>query len=134
MYSRSRISSDPPFQIPKHYSGCAFTTAPRPTQHPTEVPIETVCPPPSDPQSVCSEVDAPAEKALPVMHSSKEPCEKPMPPPPLQGLLGNFGIRAPFSQGIGFDELLILGLMLLLSHNESDPDILLFLGLLLFCG
>ncbi len=134
MYSRSRDRNDPPFQIPKHYSGCAFTTAPRPTPHPTEPPAETVGRPPSDLQTVCSEVDAPDAKALPVTHSSKETCEKPIPPPPLQGLLGNFGIRAPFSQGLGFDELLILGLMLLLSHNESDPDILLFLGLLLFCG
>lgn len=50
----------------------------------------------------------------------------------LQGLL--HGTSFPFSEGMEFDELLILGIMLLLSRNDGDPDLLPLLALLLFCG
>jgi hypothetical protein len=53
---------------------------------------------------------------------------------PFENLFGKVGNTFPFAHGFGFDELLILGLILLLAHNDHDPDILLLLGLLLFCG
>ena len=40
----------------------------------------------------------------------------------------------PFLQGIGFEELLLLGLIVLLAHNEKGNDIVLWLALLLFSG
>ena len=50
--------------------------------------------------------------------------------------------RPPLSMGralslinrMGFDDLLILGLILLLAGNDEGSDILPFLALLLFCG
>jgi len=56
------------------------------------------------------------------------------PSPSWMHSLGKIGSAFPFSHGLGFDELILLGLILLLSHNDHDPDVLLLLGLLLFCG
>ena len=53
---------------------------------------------------------------------------------PFGGLLGNVGRAFPFSHGIGFDEILILGLILLLAREEESSDLVLWLALLLFCG
>ena len=54
---------------------------------------------------------------------------------PFRGLFGQLGHAFPFSHGIGFDELLILGLILLLSQSgEGGSDVVLWLALLLFCG
>ena len=55
-------------------------------------------------------------------------------PSPFRNLFGRMGSAFPFSHGIGFDELLILGLILLLARNDSDSDLILWLVLLLFCG
>ncbi len=55
-------------------------------------------------------------------------------PAPLHTLFGKLGSAFPFSHGIGFDELLILGVILLLARNEDDSDLILWLLLLLFCG
>ena len=55
-------------------------------------------------------------------------------PEPLRGLFGNMGRSFPISHGIGFDELLILGLILLLAGSGEDHEIVLWLLLLLFCG
>ena len=55
-------------------------------------------------------------------------------PAPLHTLFGKLGSAFPFSHGIGFDELLILGVILLLARNEDDSDLILWLVLLLFCG
>ena len=56
------------------------------------------------------------------------------PPSSLHNLFGRMGSAFPFSHGIGFDELLILGLILLLARSDSDSDLILWLVLLLFCG
>ena len=53
---------------------------------------------------------------------------------PFQGLFGHMGNAFPFGHGIGFDELLIIGLMILLSRTEQESDVVLWLALLLFCG
>ena len=50
-----------------------------------------------------------------------------------EGLRSLFGGRLPaFPGGMAFDELL-LGLILLLSHNDQQSDVILWLALLLFC-
>lgn len=53
---------------------------------------------------------------------------------PFQGLFGHMGNAFPFGHGIGFDELLIIGLIILLSHTDEGSDVVLWLALLLFCG
>ncbi len=55
-------------------------------------------------------------------------------PQPFQGLFGHMGNAFPFGHGIGFDELLIIGLIILLSRTEQESDVVLWLALLLFCG
>ncbi len=45
-----------------------------------------------------------------------------------------FNIGRIFSGGFGFEELLIIGLILLISQNGADDDIILLLALLLFIG
>ncbi|MBQ7383482.1 MAG: hypothetical protein IJV72_01675 [Clostridia bacterium] len=46
----------------------------------------------------------------------------------------NFNVGKLFSGGFGFEELLIIGLILLISQNGADDDIILLLALLLFIG
>ncbi|MBQ2734229.1 MAG: hypothetical protein IJF33_00200, partial [Clostridia bacterium] len=58
----------------------------------------------------------------------------PILPSALQSLFGSREHSFPLSHGIGFDELLIIGLILLLSRNGQDNDLILWLVLLLFCG
>lgn len=53
---------------------------------------------------------------------------------PFQGLFGHMGNAFPFTHSLGFDELLLIGLIILLSRNEADSDVVLWLALLLFCG
>ncbi len=149
MYSRSKDRPNEIPRLPKHYSGCAFS-------QPYKVPATPIPTPP--PTKSATPLYPQAQDACP-----QEPCQTPIeprreppctevtplppaadcpPPPPLReklpaslgGLFGNLGLSFPFSHGIGFDELLIIGLMILLSHSEQESDILLFLGLLLFCG
>lgn len=50
------------------------------------------------------------------------------------GLPAGLGKRFPFSHGIGSDELILLGLIFLLSQNEHESDLPLWLTLLLFSG
>lgn len=82
-----------------------------------------------------------AEEAVTHRHEPREETEKGIRPPrgrelptPLHTLFGKMGSAFPFSHGIGFDELLILGVILLLARNEDDSDLILWLVLLLFCG
>lgn len=53
---------------------------------------------------------------------------------PFRGLFGQMGSAFPFSHGLGFEELLLLGLIVLLSSCEQGAEIVLWLALLLFCG
>ncbi len=50
------------------------------------------------------------------------------------GLPAGLGKKFPFSHGIGSDELILLGLIFLLSQNEYETDLPLWLTLLLFSG
>ena len=101
-------------QIPPHYSGNAFREPP--------------LPPPMEPM--------PDEETE--LHESASPSE--IPPEetslPVSAKRGGKGLRFDFkhlfSGGIGTEELLILGVLLLLSPGEDNDDILLFLILLLF--
>ena len=135
MYSRSKDRPDYSIQPPRHYSGWAFPP-PSKCVPPSDAPLApTACalPAPMPHASIQDEKAEMPERKTDVSPSSS----KPSPPPflqPFQSLFGNLGNTFPFGHGLGFDEILILGLMILLAQNEHDPDILLLLGLLLFCG
>ncbi len=88
-----------------------------PTQYSASVPKETLVDPTSLPHEK-SVSDRPTSSLL----------------QPFEGLFSHAGHTFPFAHGIGFDELLIIGLILLLSRTEQDSDAVLWLALLLFCG
>ena len=46
----------------------------------------------------------------------------------------NFNLGRLFSGGFGFEELLLIAIILLVSQNDSGDDLILFLALLLFVG
>ena len=129
MYSRyDAIRPEKKLHIPEHYSGCAFSAG-----APTDAPPHALgVARPTPPQE--------SERASPPMLSSTPPDKKSPPPqeepttpcePTATHAPAPF---VPFAGGLDFDQLLILGLILLLSHSGKDSDIVLWLGLLLFCG
>lgn len=136
MYSRYDAHRDTPIRLPEHYSGTAFsgrTSSEYPDAHRVEIakpsplgPSNFVAPPP---QKEPQEHSLPT--VIPPLHEErKEPSaaiSSILPSSPLH-------VGFPFLHGIGFDELLILGLILLLSHTDEQSDVVLWLALLLFCG
>ncbi len=132
MYSRFSGKNEN-VRLPEHYGGCAFSpqqAPPPPRQaHPS---IGKPTPPPTPPPPPPSEEprETPRKESIPDEIPNKEKHS-----PALPALrLGNLGVSFPFSHGIGFEELLILGLILLLSQNGEERDVVLILALLLFCG
>ena len=142
MYSRYHARADAPVRIPENYGGTAFSEpteergeslhridVAKPTPRTDVPPPETAMPAP------------PRTLLLPPVRSSAEkiptPTEKEHSEPsvslsePVHGKsIKNF----PFGHGIGFDELLLLGLIVLLSGSEQGSDTVLWLALLLFMG
>ena len=116
----SRFTSE--FEVPQNYSGNAFR----------EENIEELFEENSE-QTVVPEQENFSEKATEA--SSDKVCE---PQPKKKGLFGGagfgFDIGRIFSGGIGYEELLIIGLILLVAQCEDSQDILLLLVLLLFVG
>lgn len=151
MYSRYHNRPEGPIQIPENYSGSAFSdrrfvgneekrsdpprridvakpTPSEKTQTPGMAPPKPILlpPPKEEPEH---------RPPSPTEHpEEKEPPAPPALPSALQSLFGSREHAFPFSHGIGFDELLILGLILLLSRSGQDNDLILWLVLLLFCG
>ena len=159
MYSRYHDRPDRPIRLPENYSGCAFSPreerkeegegeeriTPRRVEigRPTPLPPRSVedAPPPFARDEIPTEMPS----KLPVLTGTDdgeedEDATNPAASPaggflkPFGGLFGNVGRAFPFSHGIGFDEILILGLILLLSRDEQGSDLVLWLALLLFCG
>ena len=146
MYSRANNRSDQPIRIPEHYSGCAFSGAksdgsPKKEEHftPHRYPEAAKPTPPKPTKEDHSTLDspqkikfaAPLPVPVPIPPSKEKP---PIAPQPFQGLFGSVGTAFPFSHGLGFDEILIIGLILLLGRTSQDSDVVLWLALLLFCG
>lgn len=127
MYSRYQNSKGEPLQIPKHYSGCAFAPIrqeERPslsTRHTVEAARPTP-PPPLPPAPRKEESKNESKEAVRSSHT------------PHLSILEGMGKAFPFSHGIGSEELLLLGLILLLARNGQDSDMILWLALLLFSG
>ena len=108
MYSRFPRNSERPIRLPDHYSGCAFSET-----------DEVTSPPPSPP---------------PVTNTPSPPKEEPSKNCAKGEILPIFGKPLHlFSGGLQFEELLLIGLIILLAHTEQDSDVILWLALLLFC-
>lgn len=97
-----------PDRLPEHYSGCAFRRG-QADRAPINVPFEEMPPTPPPPP----------------------PKEPPAPKP--SGCAPFEGIRPTLPIGLDGDELLLLGLILLLARSEEGADLLPWLALLLFC-
>ena len=139
MYSRSKDRPNEAVKIPRHYSGCAFSPTHRVQPIPTPPPTKIPTPPCREEQK--EHAHTPTEEHRETHPIPSLPCPTASEGAhcrdsalPGKGLFGNLGLSFPFSHGIGFDELLILGVMLLLAGSEQESDTLLFLCLLLFCG
>lgn len=155
MYSRyTSAQRENNYRIPEHYSGCAFA-APnkeeirkeqeplRPVSlpktkispsyaeaaTPSAAPPQQACPmPPAEPAPSSEEHGQPSAK------QNRAGAKKEPPIPEVFGqLLSHIGAGLPFSNGIDFDSLLLLGLILLLAGDGGDTELLLLLTLLLFC-
>ena len=135
MYSRYpnyRFSGG--LKVPENYSGNAFKAAEINDEEPviaqaedihSEVAVKQAADTPRSEGEIekAEEIMAEGEpeNSLPVGKRVKSPALK-------------FNIGKLFSGGFGFEELLIIGLILLISQNETDDDIILLLVILLFVG
>ncbi|MBO5682376.1 MAG: hypothetical protein J6S10_00195 [Clostridia bacterium] len=113
-------------KIPENYSGNAFRdeTEERLADSPASKE-EEVSPAQKDTQP---EASAPLGESTPtaLSHSSERRRSAPF------GF--NFDLGRLFSGGFGFEELLILAVILLVSQNEAQRDLVLLLAILLFVG
>ena len=122
MYSRYSKATEGEIRLPENYSGCAFSRAPSPppvapphrdpplTKKPTELPPALPPPPPA------------------IEEATEEPTALPLSPTHRpEGLLAR--VTAAFDP----DQLLILGLILLLLQSGEETETVLWLVLLLFC-
>ena len=107
-------------RVPDNYSGNAFNASEsssineeRELPREEAPPIESVAEQPSEPETV--------EASKPIDKKFRLPAF-------------NLDIGRLFSGKFGIEELLIIGLILLISKNDTDDDIILLLALLLFIG
>ncbi len=164
MYSRyTSAHDDKKYQVPEHYSGCAFAP---PRKEDTRRGAEPFRPAPLPKAKISPQhAPSPSYSSPPQQSSPAMPPQKESPTPPaeqlppteatqeastaqmeakekkesalpqsLGQLLSHIGIGLPFSRGIDFDSLLLLGLILLLAGDGGDRELLLLLTLLLFCA
>ena len=148
MYSRYHDRAQPPIQIPENSSGSAFSDR----SHVTEEPppprrIDVAKPTPlSEKPSPSGMAPLPRPILLPPAPpehkeerkeqtaSHEENSKHSAAPAPFQGLFSGRDTLPSKLLGIGFDELLLLGLIILLSLDGQSSDLILWLVLLLFCG
>ena len=135
MYSRYEARRESPIRLPENYSGTAFSGRPSPDSadtHRVEIakpsPLGAVYPSPP-PHKEPPKPLLPAELPVPAHNDG----HKESPPPVSHAPALPLHVGVPFLHGIGFEELLILGLILLLSHTDEQSDVILWLALLLFC-
>lgn len=133
-------SRKPHVTPPQNYSGTAFPeknlTPPVTADSPSIPPTDTVLPLlPSPPTAESEQEKQPPSK--PDSDETAEASARPVPPPrhkPPHGFLSSLippGFSNSSDSDPGFEELLLVGLIFLLSRGEQDSDILLMLALLL---
>ena len=112
-----------PIQLPSNYSGNAFSTEP---QEPIESSEE------SDALPHAGETEEPKDKAdTTEKGESSLSTGKLFPSPGFRLDLGRL-FRSDRGAGLGMEDLLLIGLVLLISQGETKDDLLLLLLLLLF--
>lgn len=148
MYSRYHDRAQPPLQIPENYGGSAFSDRSHVIEEaPPPRRIDVAKPTPLSEKTTPSGM-APLPRPIllppapPEQKTERKEQEaacgessKPMgAPATLPGFLHKR--EGPESRllGLGFDELLLLGLIVLLSLDGQSSDLILWLVLLLFCG
>ena len=135
MYSRYHNRPDRPIRLPENYNGCAFspTVTANHASNPPEPTRRLEIGKPSPPlfQIARETVENPpiTEETPPVQETGLLQAS-----PSLPTLLGREGRIRSLLHGIGFEELLLLGLIFLLAGSEESSDVVLWLVLLLFCG
>ena len=110
MYTKSNPS--PPPVPPKNYSGTMYQSPPRAPTPPPEIPPER---------------ESPCESCKFAPPPPQEGCEEKK-PGLFAGLLGESGIN------IGTEELLLIGLILLLYSSGADNDVIIMLAVVLLAG
>ncbi len=119
MYARSFDKDRRSIQVPEHYSGSLFAEhTPMPSKVEVDSPERKERPQPKEHHRI-----APSE-------SKKEGKEHSLPSLEIHETVQNLVDK--ISAGLGFDRLLILGLMLLLSGVDGSSELILWLALLLF--
>ena len=131
MYSRYHGRQDGSIELPRDYGGIAFSSE-RVSPEPTGGGRIEVARPTAH-ESV-EEPHAPPPRAAENEGDAREAAPKPSLPTALPKGLLPMGKGFPIAHGIGFEEFLILGLMLLLSQSDVGSETVLWLCLLLFCG
>ena len=122
MYSRFPNRAERNVQIPEHYSGCAFSTS---KQAPQEAPTPLAPPPP--PQH-SSETETPLPTAVTCDANKEDNADREV----SRALRHTFGGPLSFfPAGMKFEEILLIGLILLLARSDQENDIILWLALLL---
>ncbi len=150
MYSRYDNRPQRPIKLPENYSGVAFSErkgasipdapiAARPIDvakpsPPAEKPTLQEKPLPHAPISAQPKISNPPDEPSEKETAAEKPSEKETLPTALPILFPNTLGHSILPHGIGFEELLLIGLIILLSHGEGDRNIILWLALLLFCG
>ena len=134
MYSKKTHNSLPP-RRPEHYNGWAFQPPAPPRKDPPQKEERPAPLPPKNPpyepphQSYPRPLPfLPPPDAAPQQSNGAPP---PFPPPALANLLG----QSPLLSSLNFDfeELLLIGLIVLLAKNGEDNELPLLLALLLLC-
>ena len=140
MYSRYH---DQPVRIPENYGGVAFSEAPPAKESPRRLDVAKPTPPPTSntaepplmpapPRTLhLPPLPEPPPRAAEPPHAAKG--EEPPHPPTSTFFSLLHGSHTLFGK-MKFDDLLLLALLLLLSQNDSNADLLPWLALLLFCG
>ena len=119
MYSKKSGRGSLPPRMPEHYNGWAF----QPPMPPKDRPPKFEEPPEKRP--------APPPLPMPMPPREERPLPPSFLPPPLEHLLGKSGFL--HSLNLDFEELLLIGLIVLLASSGEDNELPLLLALLLLC-
>ena len=124
MYSRYPNYRFGGIKIPENYSGNAFS---EPRERASEGRDERTPDPPVEMERASDERVAESAEAVSVSASPSENRQR-LP-------FGfKFDLGGLFRRGFGFEELLLLAVILLVSQNDSGDELILLLALLLFVG
>ena len=144
MYSRYNNRPERPIKVPENYSGYAFSERREPQN---DIPhrIDVAKPTPAPAKETPSDIAMPPPPRtllLPPAKASESKVSTPLEKvaetastPLFEGVPEKRGTKTfPFGHGIGFEEMLLIGLIILLHGSEQGSDTVLWLALLLFMG